>query len=98
MEGRCTPKTVENCCSVRKPNKANFVGSYRPYCSHICMPCKLMELVILKKITITLWNLNLIPEEQYGFRRGHSTVSQILYFAQVGCPRQKPTMPPFLCS
>ncbi|GBM03393.1 putative RNA-directed DNA polymerase from transposon BS, partial [Araneus ventricosus] len=67
---------------VRKPNKeANSVGSYRPI-ALTCIPCKLMERIILRRITHHLMELNLIPEEQYGFRRGHSTIDQILYFAQ----------------
>ncbi|GBN80734.1 hypothetical protein AVEN_88748-1 [Araneus ventricosus] len=67
---------------VRKPNKeANSVGSYRPI-ALTCIPCKLMERIILRRITHHLMELNLIPEEQYGFCRGHSTIDQILYFAQ----------------
>ncbi|GBO28456.1 RNA-directed DNA polymerase from mobile element jockey [Araneus ventricosus] len=67
---------------VRKPNKeANSVGTYRPI-ALTCIPCKLMERIILRRITHHLMELNLIPEEQYGFRRGHSTIDQILYFAQ----------------
>ncbi|GBO14335.1 RNA-directed DNA polymerase from mobile element jockey [Araneus ventricosus] len=67
---------------VRKPNKeANSLGSYRPI-ALTCIPCKLMERIILRRITHHLMELNLIPEEQYGFRRGHSTIDQILYFAQ----------------
>ncbi|GBO41117.1 putative RNA-directed DNA polymerase from transposon BS [Araneus ventricosus] len=41
-----------------------------------------MERIILRRITHHLMELNLIPEEQYGFRRGHSTIDKILYFAQ----------------
>ncbi|GBO16484.1 hypothetical protein AVEN_260728-1 [Araneus ventricosus] len=40
-----------------------------------------MERIILRRITYHLME-NLIPEEQYGFRKGHSTIDQILYFAQ----------------
>ncbi|GBL76747.1 hypothetical protein AVEN_53423-1 [Araneus ventricosus] len=67
---------------VRKPNKdASSVESYRPI-ALTCIPCKLKERIILRRITHHLMVLNLIPEEQYGFRRGHSTIDQILYFAQ----------------
>ncbi|GBN21685.1 hypothetical protein AVEN_11167-1 [Araneus ventricosus] len=67
---------------VRKPNKeANSVRSYRPI-TLTCIPRKLIERIILRRITHHLMELNLIPEEQYGFRRGHSPIDQILYFAQ----------------
>ncbi|GBM87898.1 Cytochrome P450 1A1 [Araneus ventricosus] len=67
---------------VHKPNKdASSVGSCRPI-ALACIPCKLMGRIILRRITHHLMVLNLIPEEQYGFRRGHSTIDQILYFAK----------------
>ncbi|GBN08933.1 hypothetical protein AVEN_132134-1 [Araneus ventricosus] len=66
----------------RKPNKdASSVGSYKSIVL-TCISCKLMERIILRRITHHLMVLNLILEEQYGFRRGHSTIDQILYFVQ----------------
>ncbi|GIX67750.1 putative RNA-directed DNA polymerase from transposon BS [Caerostris extrusa] len=67
---------------IRKPNKdASCMGSYRPI-ALTCMTCKLMERIILRKITFHLMNRNMLPQEQYGFRKGHSTIDQILYFVQ----------------
>ncbi|GIY03015.1 probable RNA-directed DNA polymerase from transposon BS [Caerostris extrusa] len=67
---------------IRKPNKdASCMGSYRPI-ALTCMTCKLMERIILRRITSHLMNRNLLPQEQYGFRKGHSTIDQILYFVQ----------------
>ncbi|GIX84066.1 probable RNA-directed DNA polymerase from transposon BS [Caerostris extrusa] len=68
--------------SIRKPNKdASCMGSYRPI-ALTCMTCKLMERIILRRITFHLMNRNMLPQEQYGFRKGHSTIDQILYFVQ----------------
>ncbi|GIY85200.1 probable RNA-directed DNA polymerase from transposon BS [Caerostris extrusa] len=57
------------------------MGSYRPI-ALTCMTCKLMERIILRRITFPLMNRNMLPQEQYGFRMGHSTIDQILYFVQ----------------
>ncbi|GIY90902.1 probable RNA-directed DNA polymerase from transposon BS [Caerostris darwini] len=67
---------------IRKPNKdASCMGSYRPI-ALTCMTCKLMERIILRRITFHLMNRNMLSQEQYGFRKGHSTIDQILYFVQ----------------
>lgn len=44
--------------------------------------CKLMKKLILKKLNFYLNSNDLLPSEQYNFRRGHSTTDQILYFGQ----------------
>ncbi|GFV33747.1 probable RNA-directed DNA polymerase from transposon BS [Trichonephila clavipes] len=44
--------------------------------------CKMMEKIILIRIQYFLDCTNLIPGEQYGYRRGHSTVDQIISFCQ----------------
>ncbi|GIX75866.1 putative RNA-directed DNA polymerase from transposon BS [Caerostris extrusa] len=67
---------------IRKPNKdASCMGSYRPI-ALTCMTCKLMERIILRRITFHLMNRNMLPQEQYGFRKGHRAIDQILYFVQ----------------
>ncbi|GFY23739.1 putative RNA-directed DNA polymerase from transposon X-element [Trichonephila clavipes] len=38
--------------------------------------------MVLKRLTFHLHSHNLLPEEQYGFRDGHSTTDQLLYFCQ----------------
>ncbi|GIX97841.1 hypothetical protein CEXT_648821 [Caerostris extrusa] len=52
-----------------KPNKdASCMGSCRPI-ALICMTCKLMERIILRRITFHLMNHNMLPQEQYGLAR-----------------------------
>ncbi|GFU63517.1 probable RNA-directed DNA polymerase from transposon BS [Trichonephila clavipes] len=79
-----TTKTVEIAIviPIHKPNK-NFglTTSYRPI-SLICITCKLMECMVLRRLTHHLHTNNLMPSEQFAFRKGHSTVDQILYFTQ----------------
>ncbi|GFX57684.1 putative RNA-directed DNA polymerase from transposon BS [Trichonephila clavipes] len=41
-----------------------------------------MERMMLKRLTYFLDSNNLLPQEQYGFRRVHRTEDQILYFCQ----------------
>ncbi|GIY85184.1 RNA-directed DNA polymerase from mobile element jockey [Caerostris extrusa] len=54
---------------IRKPNKdAGSMGSYRPI-ALTCTTCKLMERIILRRITFHLMNRNMLPQEQYGFRK-----------------------------
>ncbi|GFS79614.1 probable RNA-directed DNA polymerase from transposon BS [Trichonephila clavipes] len=44
--------------------------------------CKLMERLVLARLNVHL-NINgLLPSEQYGYRKGHRAVDQILYFCQ----------------
>ncbi|GFS58982.1 putative RNA-directed DNA polymerase from transposon BS [Trichonephila clavipes] len=78
---------------IHKPNKnAGLTKSYRPI-SLTCITCKLMECMVLQRLTHHLYTNNLIPSEQFAFRKGHSTVDQMLYFTQ--CVRdsqnRKPT-------
>ncbi|GFY14721.1 RNase H domain-containing protein [Trichonephila clavipes] len=42
----------------------------------------LMEKIILERLTYYLNSNDLLSIEQYGFKRGHSTADQILYFGQ----------------
>ncbi|GFV79458.1 hypothetical protein TNCV_279141 [Trichonephila clavipes] len=36
--------------------------------------CKIMEKMVLRRLTFHLNSSNLLPEEQYGFREGHSII------------------------
>ncbi|GFV29533.1 RTase [Trichonephila clavipes] len=48
-----------------------------PYITSIA--CKIMEKMVVRKLTFHLHSRNLFPEEQHGFREG---TDQILYFCQ----------------
>ncbi|UYV77281.1 hypothetical protein LAZ67_15000333, partial [Cordylochernes scorpioides] len=67
---------------IKKLDKsADDPKNYRPISlTSIC--CKLMEKIILRRLTYHLDTKNLLPEEQYGFRKGHGTVDQLLFFTQ----------------
>ncbi|UYV68680.1 hypothetical protein LAZ67_6000426 [Cordylochernes scorpioides] len=41
-----------------------------------------MEKIILRRLTYHLDTRNLLPKEQYGFRKGHGTIDQLLFFTQ----------------
>ncbi|GFY58780.1 putative RNA-directed DNA polymerase from transposon BS [Trichonephila inaurata madagascariensis] len=67
---------------IHKPNKnAGLTTSSCPI-SLTCITCKLMECMVLRRLTHHLHTNNLMPPEQFAFRKGHSTVDQILYFTQ----------------
>ncbi|GFU13015.1 putative RNA-directed DNA polymerase from transposon BS [Trichonephila clavipes] len=67
---------------IHKPNKnAGLTTSYRPI-SLTCITWKLMECMVLRRLTHHLHTNNLMHSEQFAFRKGHSTVDQILYFTQ----------------
>ncbi|UYV78301.1 hypothetical protein LAZ67_16000903, partial [Cordylochernes scorpioides] len=67
---------------IKKLDKsADDPKNYRPISlTSIC--CKLMEKIILRRLTYHLDTRNLLPEEQYGFRKGHGTIDQLLFFTQ----------------
>ncbi|GFY46698.1 putative RNA-directed DNA polymerase from transposon BS [Trichonephila inaurata madagascariensis] len=68
--------------TIHKPNKnACLTTSYRPI-SLTCITCKLMECMVLRRLSHHLHTNNLMPPDQFAFRKGHSTVDQILYFTQ----------------
>lgn len=61
---------------IPKPGKAlTDVSSYRPI-SLLPIMSKLLEKLLLKRIMSDLEFQNWIPEHQFGFRQGHSTVQQ----------------------
>ncbi|GFX34254.1 RTase [Trichonephila clavipes] len=41
-----------------------------------------MEKMVLRRLTFHPDSHNLLSEEQYGFREGHCTTDQLLYFCQ----------------
>ncbi|GFT64213.1 RTase [Trichonephila clavipes] len=54
-----------------------------------------MEKLVLRRLTFHQHSPNLLPEEQYGFRKRHSTTYQLLYFGQRirDAHNKKPTNP-----
>lgn len=67
---------------IKKPNKSTCSpGDFRPI-TLTCTASKIMEKMILMRLQFFLDRHNLLPSEQFGFRRGHSTTDQVLYFAQ----------------
>ncbi|GFU96179.1 probable RNA-directed DNA polymerase from transposon BS [Trichonephila clavipes] len=67
---------------IHTPNKnAGLTTSYHSI-SLTCITCKLMECMVLWRLTHHLHTNNLMPPEQFAFRKGHSTVDPILYFTQ----------------
>ncbi|GFV72591.1 putative RNA-directed DNA polymerase from transposon BS [Trichonephila clavipes] len=67
---------------IHKPNKnAGLTTIYRPI-SLTCITCKLIKCMVLRRLSHHLHTNNLMPSEQFAFRKGHSTVDQILYFTQ----------------
>lgn len=67
---------------IRKPDKnANSPESHRPI-SLTSIPCKIMEKMVLTRLTYHLNSENLLPKEQFAFRKGHSTTDQVLYLTQ----------------
>ncbi|GFX64569.1 probable RNA-directed DNA polymerase from transposon BS [Trichonephila clavipes] len=67
---------------IKKAGKNNWSPKdFRPI-ALTSTTCKIMENMILIRIQYFLDSKNLIPGEQYGYRRGHSTVDQIISFCQ----------------
>ncbi|GFW00860.1 probable RNA-directed DNA polymerase from transposon BS [Trichonephila clavipes] len=67
---------------IRKlSKKTSDSESFRPI-ALTNFSCKLMEKIILERLTYYLNYNDLLSIEQYGFKRGHSTADQILYFGQ----------------
>ncbi|UYV69694.1 hypothetical protein LAZ67_7000268 [Cordylochernes scorpioides] len=82
-----TVKLPQDCKSatiipIKKLDKsADDPKNYRPISlTNIC--CKLMEKIILRRLTYHPDTRNLLTEEQYGFRKGHATIDQLLFFTQ----------------
>ncbi|GFV33051.1 probable RNA-directed DNA polymerase from transposon BS [Trichonephila clavipes] len=79
---------------IRKPGKVlSSPESYYRSVALTSIPCKIMERMMLRRLAYFLDSNNLLPREQYGFRRGRSTEDQILYFCQCvrGDQNLKPT-------
>ncbi|GFT08625.1 probable RNA-directed DNA polymerase from transposon BS [Trichonephila clavipes] len=67
---------------IRKPSReASSLESYKPI-AFTCMTCKIMEKIFLARLHYFLDLNHLMPPEQYGFRKEHSTTDQVLYFCQ----------------
>lgn len=63
---------------IPKPGKnPKLMDSYRPI-SLINILAKIIDKIILQRILNIEGKLKLIPNEQFGFRKGHSTVAQII--------------------
>lgn len=62
---------------IHKPGKApHDVSSYRPI-SLLPILSKLFEKILLKRLKPIIEQRNLIPNHQFGFREGHSTIDQV---------------------
>lgn len=67
---------------IKKPGKPpHEVSSYRPI-SLLSILSKILEKIILKRISPILVEQNTIPNHQFGFRAQHSTIEQVHRIAQ----------------
>jgi len=62
---------------VHKKGPTTAVSYYRPI-SVTCVPCKILERVVVSKIYNHLLDNNILCSEQHGFVRGHSTCTNLL--------------------
>ncbi|GFX38199.1 putative RNA-directed DNA polymerase from transposon BS [Trichonephila clavipes] len=68
--------------AIKKCDKTDGTPeSYRPI-ALTSIAWRIMEKMVLRRLTSHLHSHNLLPEKQYGFREGHSTTDQLLYFCQ----------------
>ena len=77
------PKIWRRALVVAIPKPANSVQnpkSYQPI-SLLCVPCKILERFIYARIEPLIDPL--LPKEQAGFRRGKSTVDQVVLLTQI---------------
>lgn len=65
---------------VHKGGSKADVTNFRPI-SLTCTVCKLLEHIILKHITTYLENETILSPHQHGFRKGLSTVTQLMELA-----------------
>jgi len=62
---------------ILKPGKpADYALSYRPI-SLLPILSKLFEKLLLKRLKPFLMDQGIIPDEQFGFRKSHSTIEQV---------------------
>lgn len=62
---------------IPKPGKdPTQVKSYRPI-SLLSILSKMFETILLRKITPHIASNNIIPDHQFGFRKGHNTIEQV---------------------
>jgi len=62
---------------VHKKGPTTAVSTYRPI-SVMCVPCKILERVVVSKINNHLIENNILCSKQHGFVRGHSTCTNLL--------------------
>lgn len=68
---------VAQIIAIPKPNKNNSNPSnYRPI-SLLSSLSKVFEKIILNRLNVFIEDKNLLPDEQFGFRRSHSTIHQL---------------------
>lgn len=64
---------------IHKKGPRNLKENYRPV-SLTCVPCRILESMIVRSLRNHLWRHNIISESQFGFLNNRSTVTQMLEF------------------
>ena len=62
---------------VHKKGPTNVLSNYRPI-SITCVPCKLLERIVINKIYKHLVDNDILCNDQHGFVRGRSTCTNLL--------------------
>lgn len=62
---------------IHKSGRMESIDNYRPI-SLTCMTCKLLKHIITKHLTNYLTEYDILHPYQYGFRKGLSTVTQLV--------------------
>ena len=73
-----------NVLPLFKKGSKNNVNNYRPV-SLLCLPSKILEQIVFKKVYNHIRDNNLLTEHQSGFQSGDSTVHQLSYLYHEFC-------------
>jgi len=75
----CVPDVWENAVAtpLHKKGPGTVISNYRPI-SVTCVPCRVLERVVVSKIYNHLMENNILCVEQHGFVRGRSTCTNLL--------------------